>query len=97
MRPTICTTRLTGVRAPAFTLTIAGTGIFETGGRPHTLYANVDKTDALVRLQSKIESTLVRAGCEHESRKFTPHITLARLKGVPMERLQPLLRDIVAR
>lgn len=82
---------LTGVRAPSFTMTISGTGIFETAQRPHTLWAGVAKCEALLRLQTKIESALVRAGCERETRKFTPHITLARLKGVPMERLQPLL------
>ncbi len=82
---------LTGVRAPSFTLTISGTGVFETGQRPHTLWASVAKCDALMRLQAKIESALVRAGCEREGRKFTPHITLARLRGTSMERLQPLL------
>jgi len=82
---------LTGIRAPAFTLTISGTGIFETGQRPHTLWASVAKSDALTRLQGKIEAVLVRAGCEREGRKFTPHITLARLKGAPMVRLHPLL------
>ena len=82
---------LTGVRAPAFALTIAGIGLFETGQRPHTLWASVAKCDALLRLQGKIESALVRAGCEREGRKFTPHITLARLRGTSMERLRPLL------
>jgi 2'-5' RNA ligase len=82
---------LLGVRVPAFALTISGTGVFETGRRPHTLWASVDKCDELIRLQGKIESTLVKAGCEREGRKFTPHITLARLKGTPLERLHPLL------
>ena len=82
---------LVGIRAPSFTLTIAGTGVFETGRRPHTLWASVTKCDPLIRLQGKIKSALVRAGCEREGRKFTPHITLARLKGTSMERLQPLL------
>jgi 2'-5' RNA ligase len=82
---------LLDVQAPAFSLEIAGTGVFETGRRPHTLWASVQKSDALVRLQGKIESALVRAGCEREARKFKPHITLARLKGTSLERLHPLL------
>jgi len=82
---------LTGVRAPGFKLTVAGTGVFETGQRPHTLWAAVNKCEALVRLQGKVESALVRAGCGREGRKFTPHITLARVRGTSMERLQPVL------
>ena len=82
---------LLGIRSPAFTLEIAGTGVFETGRRPHTLWASVKKSEALVRLHGKIESALVRAGCEREDRKFKPHITLARLKGTSPERLHPLM------
>lgn len=82
---------LLGVRGEAFTLAISGTGTFETARRPHTLWAGVAKSDPLLRLQGKIESALVRAGCEREPRKFAPHITLARLKGTPMERLHPVL------
>jgi 2'-5' RNA ligase len=82
---------LLGVRGEAFTLSVTGTGTFETGRRPHTLWAGVAKSDPLARLQGKIETALVRAGCEREARKFMPHITLARLKGTPMERLHPLL------
>jgi 2'-5' RNA ligase len=82
---------LTAVRGTPFPAAIAGSGIFETGDRPHTFYASVEKTDALTRLQGKIESALVRAGQEPEGRKFTPHITLAKLRDTPASRLQPFL------
>lgn len=82
---------LTGVHAAPFAVTLAGTGIFETGHRPHTFYAGVEKSDALTRLQGKIESALVRAGQEPEGRKFTPHITLAKLRDAPAARLQDFL------
>jgi 2'-5' RNA ligase len=82
---------LTGVHGPSFPLTIAGTGIFETGHRPHTFYASVEKSEPLTRLQNKIESALVRAGQEPETRKFTPHITLAKLRDTPGVRLQDFL------
>ena len=82
---------LSAVRAPAFTLEIAGTGVFETARKPHTLWASVAKSDPLVRLQGKVESALVRAGLKREERKFKPHITLARLKGTAPERLHPVL------
>ncbi len=82
---------LTGIHAPPFPLTIAGTGIFEKAHRPHTFYASVEKSDPLIRLQKKIESVLVRAGQEPEDRKFTPHISLAKLRDTPASRLQDVL------
>lgn len=34
-------------------------------------------------LHDRVESALVRAGVEAEHRKFSPHVTLARLRGTP--------------
>jgi len=82
---------LMGVRGSAMPVSVVGLGIFETGRRPHTLYASVERSDPLTRLQGKIEQALVRAGQEREGRKFTPHITLAKLRDTPASRLQPFL------
>jgi len=79
------------VRGETFVLTVDGTGIFETGRKPHTLWAGVRENEALTRLHDRVESALVRAGCEPERRKFAPHITLARLRDTPTARLQPYL------
>jgi 2'-5' RNA ligase len=79
------------VRGAPMELAVAGLGVFETGRKPHTLYASVGKSDPLARLQGKIETALVRAGQEPERRKFTPHITLAKLRDTPAPRLQPFL------
>ena len=46
------------------------------------LWAGVEKTEPLLRLQSKIEGACVQAGLAPEGRKFHPHITLARCKDV---------------
>ena len=35
-----------------------------------------------------------RAGLPAEQRKFHPHVTLARLTGVPTDRLAPILADL---
>ncbi len=78
---------LAGIRAPAFGIALSGVGFFDRGRFAHTLWAGVERADALVFLRDKIESAAVRAGFEPEGRKFTPHITLARLKDVPTERL----------
>ncbi|MEE8445609.1 MAG: RNA 2',3'-cyclic phosphodiesterase [Alphaproteobacteria bacterium] len=73
---------LSEIRAPGFELALDGVGTFGRGKRPHALWTGVKKSEPLAALQTKVESTLVRAGLEVEERKFSPHITLARLKDI---------------
>jgi len=71
---------LSAISAPAFTLELKGVGSF--GGRvPRDLWSGVAVCEPLHHLQRKIESALQRIGLEPDGRKFTPHVTLARLKG----------------
>lgn len=71
---------LATISAPAFTLELKGVGSF--GSRiPRDLWAGVRTNEPLNHLQRKIESALQRIGVEPDRRKFTPHVTLARLKG----------------
>ena len=82
---------LSEIHAPAFDLSISGIGYFEKRGFVHTVWARVEKSDALMHLHAKIESAVVRCGLDPEQRKFTPHVTLARLKDTPVERIGPWL------
>jgi 2'-5' RNA ligase len=75
------------VTAPPMTLEIAGVGVFPPRGEPKVLWAGFVDDRAVVDLQRKIERAVVRAGFEPESRKYTAHVTLARLKGSPRERV----------
>ena len=61
-----------------FALTIRGVGVFEKKRRVHTLWAGIEKTPELLRLQRRIERICIAAGLEPEHRKYHPHITLAR-------------------
>ena len=70
---------LTTLRGKPFALTLAGMGTFAKGGRETQLWAGVDRNPALELLQGKIETALQRAGMPAERRRFTPHVTLARL------------------
>jgi 2'-5' RNA ligase len=87
-----CAAALETVAEPHFDLTLEGVGQFGSGERSRTLWAGVEKNPALVHLRDKIESALVRAGLEPEGRKFTPHVTLARLKDAPKSRLAEFLQ-----
>ncbi|MBX7457179.1 RNA 2',3'-cyclic phosphodiesterase [Qipengyuania sp. 1NDH17] len=62
-----------------FELAVAGVGYFEKKHRPTLLYARVNPTEPLMRFQRKLERVLHQCGLEPQTRKFTPHITLARL------------------
>ncbi len=70
---------LATLRAKAFDLTLAGLGTFAKGGRDTQLWTGVDRNPALDLLQAKVEQALQRAGLAPERRRFTPHVTLARL------------------
>lgn len=78
---------LDGLALSPFSLSLSGVGFF--GGRePHTLYAGVEENAALRRLQAMQERICQRAGLPPEPRRFTPHVTLARLRDASPPDLQ---------
>ena len=80
---------LSRLRARRFTLQIAGTGVF--GDRPRSLWAGIERSPELVGLRDKIEQALIRVGLPPEPRKFSPHVTLARLRDPPLDKLRDYL------
>lgn len=68
------------VRRPAFPLTLSGVGAFG-GKKPHSVWAGVLASPDLSSLQAEIERICQRLGLPADPRKFTPHVTLARLKN----------------
>jgi RNA 2',3'-cyclic 3'-phosphodiesterase len=66
------------VRAPGFEVALAGVGMFG-GAKPRAVYAGVAASPALGHLQAKLEAAARGAGVEIASRRFVPHVTLARL------------------
>ena len=83
---------LARLRARRFTLQLAGTGVFG-GDKPRSLWVGVERSAELVALHDKIEQALIRVGLPPEPRKFAPHVTLARLRNPPLDKL----RDFLAR
>ena len=83
---------LAGIHADKFALQLKGVGEFG-GKNPRALWAGVAPNEALVHLQRKIETALQRIGLEAEPRKFTPHVTLARLRSVSRGRVMDFLVD----
>ncbi len=68
------------VRRPAFTVRLDELGSFG-GDRPRAIVARAKPSQPLIELQAEQERLMRRIGIPPEPRKFTPHITLARLRG----------------
>lgn len=78
---------LARIQAPAFDLILEGISTFEKARTPHTLWVGVRRSEALNALHAKIDRALVTMGFEPDGRKYSPHVTLARLKEAAPARL----------
>jgi 2'-5' RNA ligase len=73
------------VRRPSFSLSLSGVGAFGSK-KPHAVWAGVSASPDLYALQAEIERICQRLGLPADPRKFSPHVTLARLKnGAPQD------------
>jgi len=68
-------------RIPPFRLEVKNLGVFPNIRRTQVVWVGVGgEVDKLAQLQRRIESNLAQLGFTPESRPFTPHLTLARLR-----------------
>jgi 2'-5' RNA ligase len=66
---------------PTLHLELKGTGVFPNLRRVQVAWVGLDgEIDRLIQLQQRIEASLARLGFARESRPFTPHLTLARVR-----------------
>ncbi len=86
---------LAGIDAEGFALRLDGVGAFG-GAKPRALYAAVRPEPALDRLAAKAAQAGRMAGATVEARRFTPHVTLTRLKPGAM-RPEAAARALAAR
>lgn len=70
---------LADVTVAPFPLALAGVGHFEGRRRTRAVWAGVEPSAELDLLQMRVEMACRRAGLPPETRRFTPHVTLARL------------------
>ncbi len=68
------------VRRSSFSLTLSGVGAFGSK-KPHSVYAGTAASPDLHALQGEIDRICQRLGISPDPRKFTPHVTLARLRN----------------
>ena len=79
------------VNTDPFSLQIGGVGHFPPRGKPQVIWAGVTPTDKLIRLQKRVGKQLLACGVVLEKRKFSPHITLARLRNTPLQKVGEFL------
>lgn len=84
---------LGGLDFKPFFSRIAGVGTFGTRRTPRMVWAGIEGVGELKALQEKITNVIRRAGIPPEERKYTPHVTLARIKGGNGNKLQEYLKN----
>ena len=66
---------------PVFTISLQSIGIFTHGNDPHHIWIKPTPEVQIIKLNSKIENLLqTKASLKAETRKFTPHLTLAKMQ-----------------
>ncbi len=83
------------VTHPPFSIALHGTGAFDRRGRAHSLWAGVTPQADVSLLASKVEEAARRAGLLLQTRRYVPHVTLARL-AVPVATVEPWLAATAA-
>ena len=68
---------------PPLLITIESVGCFPNPRRPRVIWVGVGTgADEIIALHDALEQPLLALGCyRREERKYTPHVTLGRLKG----------------
>lgn len=80
------------IQQTSFSFGIAGLGVFG-GKKPHALFATPTACPQLFALHEAIDQICKRIGLAPDRRKFTPHITIARLKNVSPESAARFMSD----
>lgn len=78
--------QLSALRARRFRIALEGLGAFGAPD-PHVLWAGVRRSEALSHLAQKIETILARLRVQAVTRRFTPQVTIARLKNAPQDKV----------
>jgi 2'-5' RNA ligase len=64
-----------------FEVRIKGTGAFPSLGRMNVVWVGVEGAEPLARLAEVLDGSLEALGFPRETRRWTAHVTLARVKG----------------
>ncbi len=69
------------VTPPPFLVEPGDTGRFGTGDKARSIWVGIRKSPEIEALHQAIDNALVRTGLPPEGRRYTPHITVARMRS----------------
>ncbi|MFT5699822.1 MAG: 2'-5' RNA ligase [Desulforhopalus sp.] len=81
------------IRQPKFSLCLKGGGTFPPIGTPRILWAGVHPEQKIIDLKNCIERELAVINIPKAKKKYTPHLTLARLRNSPVQHVDKFLSD----
>jgi RNA 2',3'-cyclic 3'-phosphodiesterase len=76
-----------------FRLRVAGTGSFPEGELARVLWIGLHDTEPLARIASAVDRRLFTTGIPRDTRPFSPHLTIARVKKELNTAMTDLLRS----
>lgn len=79
------------IQTPIFHICLKGVGHFPPRGTPKVLWVGIEPVTEITALRNKIEKNLSEIEIPRERRKFSPHVTLARLRNSPLKRVSQFL------
>lgn len=80
---------------PGFAVDVKGLGWFPNDRSPRVFWCGIEAAHELHSLAHDIDAALQAIGIEREQRKFTPHLTLARISHpVPLGRLRERVAEL---
>lgn len=69
-------------KIPPFEIQLDGLGVFPDARHPRVIWAGIkDEQNQLTRVVNMIEEALILFGFTRETRTFTPHLTIGRIKA----------------
>jgi 2'-5' RNA ligase len=72
---------------------LKGIGAFPHAARPSVIWVGLNEAETLIEIAGKLETSLEPLGFAPEGRAYHPHLTLARVKRKPPQRVFELLQE----
>ncbi|MEM4717682.1 MAG: RNA 2',3'-cyclic phosphodiesterase [Desulfurococcaceae archaeon] len=74
---------ITNLKFERFRIHIKGIGVFPSLNRPRVIWAGIEEgSNKVIDLHTQIERIIRKLGIPTDREEFTPHVTIARVKGV---------------
>ncbi|MDH5654753.1 MAG: RNA 2',3'-cyclic phosphodiesterase [Spirochaetia bacterium] len=84
---------LSDVSFKSFNLNLKGIGQFLTAKDLNTIWLGVKDSDELTELQSRVSKKLKSIGINPDKKKYSPHVTLARIKKATGGRIREYMEE----